>query len=147
MARTAGEFTTRVVGLDEFRKALKELGPQWPKEMGRANKETATIVADAARIKASALGGVHRHVASSIKASAAARHAKVVGSGPAFFGAEFGAKRYSQFPPWRGNQWAHTQPAEGVGYMVQPAARDKAAEVLTTYGAAIRRIAAAAFPD
>jgi hypothetical protein len=147
--RSTGEFRTDVKGLDEFRAELKALGAKWPKQLGQANKEAAEIVADLARTKARSLGGVHRHVAPSIKAAAQARHAVVVGGGAAydmFLGAEFGAKQYERFPPWRGNQW-QPDAISGVGYMIHPAARESREEVIDVYDDAIRRLAAQAFPD
>jgi hypothetical protein len=148
MPKASGDFTTRVEGLDEFRKALRNLGPDMQKKLGQANKEAADIVATSARSKAERLGGVHRHVAPSIKASAAARQASVVLGGsryPMAFGAEFGSIAFQQFPPWRGNQFQLD--ASNVGYIVHPAAREKVDEVVDTYDAAIRRVAALAFPD
>ena len=147
----ARSFTNaiRVEGLDEFRKAMRELNPQMGRAFGAANKEVAEIVASEARAKADQLGGVHRHVKPSIKASAQQRFAAVTIGGPKFpmaLGAEFGAKRYEQFPPWRGNQWPSTWVPEGVGYMIHPAIREKADQVRNEYGVAIMQLARKAFP-
>jgi hypothetical protein len=60
---------------------------------------------------------------------------------PFAFGAEFGAKRYPQFQPWRGNQWvAGEGPATGVGYFLYPAIRERRAEVERIYMANMMRL-------
>jgi hypothetical protein len=141
----SGEIVT-VEGLDEFRKALKQLGPEWTKELGKANKEAGEIVAKGAVAKADSLGGVARHVAPSIKSSAQARQAVVSMGGASFpmaLGAEFGAKRYPQFGPFRGNQW---EGDGGPGYVLDPTVKEKAAEFESVYLASIDRLAKRAFP-
>jgi len=55
-------------------------------------------------------------------------------------GNEFGALRYKQFPPWRGN-------GEEAGYALWPSIRENRDRVVEVYGDAIERLAAAAFPD
>jgi len=109
-----------VVGLEEFRKALRTMDKQLPRELRKANKNAAEVVASAARSRAESQGGVQAKTAPSVKAAAEARHAKVSLGGaryPFALGANFGAGHnkprstsrgavlgWNQFPAWGGNQ-------------------------------------------
>jgi hypothetical protein len=120
----------KVEGLYEFLASVK-------------NKMAADMVKEAAQSKASGLGGVAAKAAGSLATSKATRQASVrLGRGMPFaFGAEFGAKRYPQFQPWRGNQWvAGEGPATGVGYFLYPAIRERRAEVERIYMANMMRL-------
>lgn len=134
----------RVEGLTELRLGLKAIGDGWPAKLGQLNKRVAQIVVDDARSKADT--PQQRKAAESLKATAATTGATVtLGSGSPFaLGAEFGALRYRQFPPWRGNQW--NPAAGGVGYFLHPAIRDHLAEIEKTYLEAIDQLSKAAFP-
>lgn len=141
----SGEIV-EVIGLKELIKGLKEADAALPKELGRASKDAADIVVTAASALASSVGGAARHAAPSLKAAAQARQAAVsYGSDalPMAMGAEFGAKRYPQFKPFRGNQW---EGDGGPGYVLSPTIKDKHAEFETAYLAAIDRITKSAFP-
>lgn len=141
----------RVEGLDEFRARLKELGAEWPKALGQANKQAAGVIVKSAQERADALGSTAAHVSSSIKAAAQERAAVITLGGnsmPMALGAEFGARKYPQFPPWRGNQWTEGDgPAAGVGYFLNPAVRETRDEFVDVYDAAMRLLTARAFPD
>lgn len=126
----------RVVGLNDLNRALRELGPDLQRELKRTNLDVAQIVADDARSAALQLGGVAAHVAPSIRASARNTAAGVSFGGagyPMAAGAEFGAYRFKQFQPWRGND-------ENAGYFVYPAIRQDADRIETEYGAAIDKL-------
>lgn len=144
-----GKDSIRIQGLNELRAALKALGPEWPKQLGKANKEVGELIARDARDRAESLGGVAAKSAPSIKSSAAARASTVsIGSDqfPFALGAEFGAKKYPQFKPWRGNQWVESGD-ENVGYFLHPAIRDDVNKIEELYLDAIDKLAARAFPD
>lgn len=146
MPKATGD-AIRVEGLAQFLKELKALGAGWPKELGQANKAAADVVVAGARTKAAQRGGPAAHAAPSLASAARAREAVVTFGGrghPEAMGAEFGSKRYRQFPSFLGNQW---EGWGGPGYVVGPAAREKGEAVETVYMAAITRIAARAFPD
>jgi hypothetical protein len=106
----AGEGAIRVVGVTELAASLKALEPALAKGLRVANKLAATTVRDAAKSKASGLGGVAAHVAPSITASAGLKSASVGLGGAAFpmaAGAEFGGRgrpTTQQFQQWRGTQ-------------------------------------------
>lgn len=121
-----------VEGLRELNRALKELGPQFPKEMRAVNKKAAEEVSGEARAAALAQGGVAAKSASSIKVSAGAMSAGLAVGGstaPWAVGAEFGGggrPTTQQFKPWRGN-------GSNAGYFVYPTIRENADEIESTY--------------
>lgn len=122
----------RIEGLRELNKALKELGPDFPREMRKVNKEVATGVKDHAIRNALGQGGVAAHVAPSLKSSAGVNSAAVSLGGaahPAAGGAEFGGQRRpttQQFKPWRGSD-------SNAGYFLYPAIRDDADHIYNDY--------------
>jgi hypothetical protein len=137
----------RVIGLADFRRELRRMSATLPRELRSANLSAAKLVADEARPRAQAQGGVARKTAPSIKALAQQRGAAVRIGGvryPFALGAEFGSKGYRQFKPWRGNQWSPDQGS--VGYFLHPAVRDTRRRVIDLYGDLIERLAARAFP-
>lgn len=139
----------RVEGLDDFRRALKALGAQWPKMLAKANHDAAELIARDAASKAGGQGGVAAKVSPSIKATTTAASASVqLGSNayPMALGAEFGAKQYPQFKAWRGNQW-EPDDANGVGYFLHPAIRETKTRFEDIYLEGIERLAHEAFPD
>lgn len=125
--------TVAVEGLTELNRALRRMGPEFPKEMRAVNKTVAEFVANDARSNAYSLGGVAAHVAPSIKASAGTTSAGVAFGGPSWpmaGGAEFGSIRYKQFQPWRGN-------GPDAGYFVYPAIRQDADRIEDEYTEAV----------
>lgn len=139
--RNFGEMVA-VDGLDDLRRDLKSLGAEFPKMLGQANKSAAEVVAHQAESNAAAIGSTAAHVAPSIKASSAAANAKVTlgnSSYPMALGAEFGAKKYPQFPPWRGNQW--DPDAGGTGYFLHPAVRQTREEFMAVYEKGVDEVA------
>lgn len=144
----ADPIALQIDGLDDFRKHLRATDNRLGRAMGQANKKAAEVVASEARTRAQGSGGSAAKGAESIKASAAQRAASVTIGGakaPWMPGAEFGARRYRQFPPWRGNQW---QPdSGGVGYFLHPAIRETRDEFEETYLEALDELAHQAFPN
>ena len=123
----------RVHGLSELNRTMKALGPEVQKELKETNKSVAEFVADDARAAAHTLGGVAAKVAPSIKAKGGTTSAGVSFGGAAYpfaGGAEFGAMKYKQFKPWRGN-------SSDAGYFVYPAIRQDADRITTEYTEAI----------
>lgn len=125
-----------VTGLRELNKALKELGPEFPKEMRKTNKSVADEVRNDARGKALSLGGVAAKTAPTLKSSSGTNSAGVSLGGttaPWAAGAEFGGGRRSttrQFKPWRGS-------GPDAGYFVYPTIRENADDIVDAYNEAI----------
>lgn len=120
-SRTVSRDAVEVRGLTEFQRALRDIDQSMPRELRKANKSAAEIVASAARDRAVSLGGVAAKSAPSLKAGGEQRFAKVSLGGaryPFALGANFGAQHniarntsrglvlgWNQFPEWGGNQW------------------------------------------
>jgi hypothetical protein len=141
--------TVYVEGLDEFRRELKKAERALPKAMNDLNNRVATIAKDAGQQQATAMGSVFRKVAPSFSAGRAASKAAVLLGGqryPMAIGAEFGARRYRQFPAWRGNQYADPLGTD-VGYMLHPAIRANRDRIINTYGDGIEKLMSTAFPS
>lgn len=129
----------KVAGLKEFRRELKKLDGDFPKEMSRVNNDVAGLVADAARSKAAGQGSTLEKAAPSIRAMKGATRAQIaIGSSqyPYALGAEFGSIRYKQFP----------SPIPG-GRSLYPTIRAKRNEVMERYGDLVDDVAKKAFPD
>lgn len=131
--------TIRITGLTELRKELARLDEgEFTKELKDAHFKVATMVVEKARNGASM--PVQRKAAASLKASQTANKAQINFGGPGYpfaMGAEFGSKRFKQFPTHLGR----------VGYFVYPAVRALSDEVARVYLAAVDKIVARAFPD
>lgn len=141
-------IAAQIEGLDEFRASLRAAGKEYGRAMGQANKRAAEFVAAEARTRAISRGGSAAKGAQSIKASAAQKAAMVAIGGPRYqwmLGAEFGAKKYKQFPPWRGNQW-QPDANNGVGYFLHPAIRDTRERFEEMYLEELDTVAKSAFP-
>lgn len=132
-----------VRGLDQFRKELRALDKSFGREMGKANKEAADVVAQASRAKASAKGGVTAKASPSIVASAAQRVAKVAIGGPRYPygpGSVTGSKKYPQFGPWQGPDYEDW-------HAIGPAVRDTEDKFIDVYGDVLEKLASRAFPN
>jgi hypothetical protein len=136
-----------VVGLREFRRELKRIGPQWPKELRQANKDAAELVAAEARRRAPRGphegGGRVVPIHLNIRALGSQRAGQVATGGarsphgPVY---EFGGSI-----PRRGDTAARTQVrAQPYIYPALGAMRD---EVVEFYGEAVDRVSRRAFPD
>lgn len=136
-----------VVGLRDLQKALRQVDADFPKELRKANKAAAEDIVSAAKVMAFGVGGVAGKASGSLRAVAEQRSASVKLGGaryPYALGAEFGALRYHQFKPWRGNQWSD---GDGPGYFLHPSIRARREQILEEYGKAIDRLTGKAFPN
>lgn len=112
------------------------------------------VVAQATQI-GTGLGGVHAHVVkqNSIRATKEASKASVrLGGaakkhGPAF-GAEFGSRKFSQFPGWSGNRHQAGDVGQEPGYMIHEAIRRMitSGELIETWETRMRDVLGPAFP-
>lgn len=122
-----------VTGLKEFRRALKAMGPEWPKALRDVHEGIADEGAALSRGVASGMGGVQAHFAGRIRGTASQREARVsVGGGGAnvaFWGAKkrtgwYAPGRYHnstrQHPTWVGNSWEVAEAGQGP-YAINPA--------------------------
>lgn len=140
------ERAVEIHGLKDFRRELKRIGPEWPKELRQANKEGAEVVARKARRNAPQGphegGGRVQPLVSSIRALANQLRGQVaVGGARSPHGpvTEFGGRI-----PRRGSTGAMTtvraQPS------LYPAIVSERDEVVEVYGEAIDRLTSRAFP-
>ncbi|HEC09745.1 MAG TPA: hypothetical protein ENI86_09295 [Acidimicrobiales bacterium] len=144
--------TVYVSGLDELRKGLRSAPPAVKRRLGQVNFEAGKAVIGWAEQEAQSAPAVTRHIfhAKALKASRAARSARLTLGGKkpkiAFApGAEYGAKKYKRFPPWKGNQWS---PDSGkVGYAMHPAFRKRKSEFLDIYMAMLDKVLSEPFPE
>jgi len=138
-----------IEGLRDFVKALEEVDKKYPEAVRKANYDVARQLIVAARAEARSVpNGVARKAARSLRAGRAADAATVTGGGPNygfFFGAEFGAKKYRRFEPWRGNQWGGW--SGGPGYFLHPTIREKANELVAEYVRTLDELYSKAFPE
>jgi len=131
-----------VKGLKELVSALKAADPALVKDLNKEHKKVADEVVSKAQGAASSLGGVAGKSADALKARGNQAGASIVldasGGFPFAFGAEFGAKRFHQFKPWRGNQYE--DPLEqGVGYFLHPTLRGMKTEIMDGYESLIEK--------
>jgi hypothetical protein len=131
-----------VRGLKELRRELKLAGAQFPRELGKAHKAAAEVVAKEGRAKASSAGGVVAKAGPGITSSAAQTAARI-GIGGAKYpygpGAVVGSKKYPQFEPYRGpdpESWA----------AIGPALESSEDRFLEVYGDAVEDLMKRAFP-
>ncbi len=118
--------SVKVQGLRELRKDLERLGDtEGSARFKQALQDAAkTVIADA---KGNASTRMERSAAGRLKVSKGANAAAVMlGGKPYDLGAEFGAKRWHQFKPWRGNDI-------DAGYFLFPAVRDAQDELLDEF--------------
>ena len=153
MAKTRSADAVRVEGLNEFQAALKAVDAMFPRELQRANKSAAELIAAVARGRAEALGGVSAHVAPSIKAAAEQRFAKVNLGGakyPEAFGAIFGALHDVERQTPHGSVLGWNQFALPVGRGNDPlfkTIKEERPAFMALYEHTINELAARAFPD
>jgi hypothetical protein len=132
----------QVTGLKELRKELKAADAAFPKELQKANKKIAELVADGTRAAFSGMGGSAPKVAPTVKALAQQARAQVKVGGGSGVGAEvamgnlWGSKRYKQFPP----------PVD-AGYALYPTLKAKNDEIVEAYGDLLDDLLKRAFPD
>ena len=134
---TAGH-STALNGVAEFSRKLRMMDPLVKRGLDRKNREIGKMVIERGKGKA-------EHYSRQAAAASAAMSATAAGGGvgirlskakvPFAFGAEFGAKKWPQFPRWRGNQF--TNALEGIGYFMHPAIRESMPEVVEQYYEAV----------
>lgn len=147
MGRRGGGTEFEIEGLREFRIALKALGVGLPDSLRDYNVKAAEAVVERGRAKATR--PQQNKAAQSLRASRSGQAVGIMlGDNGAYAfarGAEFGARRYRQFPPWRGNQWMSW--GGGPGYFLHPAIREVGETVLDDYWNSIRTLRKRAFPN
>ncbi len=158
-------MAVEITGLREFRKALKAVGPEFPKELTRANRDVAKIAERVSQNEARSMGGIQRRAASAIKGSANARSARIqikpskgkrnptAMANVAFWGAKRRTGWYAtklegkrQHPEWVGAGWKVAERNEGP-YAINAALARHLNDIVAAHAAAIDRVAARAFPD
>lgn len=131
-----------VTGLKELRRELKAADAAFPKQLQKANKAVAELVADGTRSAFQSMAGSAPKVAPTVKALAQQTRAQVRVGGGSGTGAEvamgnlWGSKRFKQFPP----------PVAG-GYALYPTLAAKSDEIVDAYGDALDDLLKRAFPD
>lgn len=146
---TAGG-STAVVGADEFAIKLRKMNAEVYKQLGRQNRAISKIVVDKARGDASALGRMQAKAAKGVQATNTRNGVGIrltKGRYAFAFGAEYGAKKYPQFQPWRGNQFDANDWGGGIGYFFFPAIRESRDEVFSRYLDSVRLAAASSGID
>lgn len=147
--RADGAIVERIdiAGLREFEHSLGEAKAALPRVIRSINRSVAQEIVDSAREHADR--PQQRKAATSLRVVGGAASIAVSLRNKFGFelGAEFGSKRYKQFPPWRGNQWSETWVPEGVGYFLHPAIRDDAARIIGEYNRRLDEVWRIAFPD
>lgn len=155
--------TIRIEGLKDLQRELRQIDKKLPRELRIVHKDIAEIIAEGARRRGMALGGVHRKAAPAIKAGAEQRRGFIrlrpTKTIPFLYGAEFGAHHdlprtvktpsgattvrlgWNQLPPHRGNQFLGGTP----GYMVYPTIRDKGEQMVDEYAKRIDALLKRAF--
>lgn len=148
-----------IKGLDDFRRELKKLEGNFPKELRDAHRDIAKHVEREARKFAVGTGRMQAHFASQIRGRADNFGAWIglrsSQANAAFFGAErktgwYAAPRYfdspPQFPDWVGNNWDVGVLGQGP-YAINPAIFHELPEIERRYGEVIDDISRRAFPD
>lgn len=155
MARASA---VQVRGLRAFQSELRAANPKLARSMRVANAKIAEKVAANVQAKALSRGGVVAKAAPAIVGRGEQRGAKIViNKGREFKfadGAFFGAKQWSQFEPWVGNQhempWPVGGSDEGPGrgpYAINPGIYESIPEIEEFYLDAFEDAVAGAFPD
>lgn len=140
--------TVKVQGLDQFRRELRKLqqsaGSDSIALLKEANYRVASMVVGKAQSRASSIGPMQAKAAASLKPGRQQARAVVSGGGarvPFFNGAEFGAKYYKQFLPWK-------KPGGGnTGYFLFPTMKAESKNIIDMYGDELEKIAKQAFPS
>lgn len=131
-----------VQGLKEFRRELKALESTMPRELTKAGKRVAEMVAKDARASFASRSGVASEVPDAVKSSGAGGASVILDTGraPSILGHEFGSNRFTQFPVWLGNDM-------DAGYSLFPTIRSNRERIVETYGDELDHLAARAFPS
>lgn len=132
---------TTMSGIEGLNRALRSLPKDAKRELTDASKEIVGEVAAEARSKAAALGGAWKYLGPTIQAQRSSKPSIKMGGnrlikgrkgskqtvGDLLYGTEFGALRYTQFPPWQGKE----------GYALWPTVREHEDETAERYSRAL----------
>lgn len=153
-----------IVGLNEFRAALKALDGNWPKELKEAHKTIGDRGAQWGQWEAATGSRMQQVARAAIKGKGTEKDARIrVAQTKAIPFANFafwGGKRRagwfadplrygayaSPFQPWVGSDWQAASAGEGP-YAINPALAKHMDDILETYWKLIDRISHRAFPD
>ncbi len=150
-----------VVGLKDFRRELKAIDVNLPKELTRVHQQIARRADALSEAKARSMGGVQRKAASTIKGRGDQRSAKITISGMrglgnvAFWGAKkhtgwYAAPQYrgspAQHPRWVGSSWDVAVRGEGP-YAINDALAENLDDILDQYWNMLGILTAKAFPE
>jgi hypothetical protein len=144
-----------VVGLNDFRKELRNLGGRWPRELAKAHRDLAKSVASEARRFAVGTGPMQAHFAGRIYGTGSAQRASIAvrsDANAAFWGAKKHTGWYAtkpgppQFPEWVGNNWDVGVPGQGP-LAINPTIFHEMDNITERYAELIDHLARRAFPD
>lgn len=150
-----------VKGLKEFRKELKAIDAQWPKELRKVHKAIADKVAEGARGRASGGNALQASQAGQIRGYATQTESKIgfpgkSKAGAAFWGIKYhkgwyGWRKYDnsatrQAPEWVGANWEPGVSGQGP-YFINDAIADMSEEIIDEFNTMIDDLVAKAFPD
>ena len=160
--QTAGAY---VAGIDALVAALRDMGPEWAKELKTAHKDVADRAAQWAQWEAASSGTRQQQAAmGAIRGQGRDTEARIFISrskstpfaGAAFWGAKrrtgwYGAAKFKgstgrQFLPWVGNSWDVAVAGEGP-YAINDALAEHLDDILEFFNLAIDRVTAKAFPE
>jgi len=156
------------VDIKQFRKALKAIGPEFPRELAQTHRDVAKIGERVSQSEARRMGGVQRKAAAAIRGRGNQRDARIAVkpskskraatamANVAFWGAEkrtgwYARGKYAdstkpQHPTWVGSGWEVASPNEGP-YAINTALARNMADIQAAYTAAIGRLVSRAFPN
>lgn len=165
-APTGNNKVITVEGLREFRKALREAGDQFPKELKAAHLDIAQIAARVSQSEARRMGGVQAKAAGALRGSGTATQARLqvkpskskrnatAMANVAFWGATkrtgwYARARYADSPklqhkPWVGNTWDVMDPTAGP-YAINKALAAHRGDIYDAFDAALDRLVSRAF--
>lgn len=143
-AMVAGH-SSAVTGAEQFSRALRETDRGLARELGQAGRAIGKRVVTVQKGKANLYSRQAAAAAKAISIQSTNTFSSKGGislrlsSKRGFeFGAEFGARRYPQFPPWKGNQFQNGDFPDGIGYFFHPGIADQQDEILDLYMEAVR---------
>jgi hypothetical protein len=163
-ARSGASSGATITGLAEFRRALKAVGPEWPKELRRVNKALSVTAAGRAQRAARSMGGVQARAADAIRPRANQREVRLTVvptkgapmANVAFWGAKKRTGWYSRFrykdvptpqhPEWVGNTWDVAVAGQGP-YAINASLAQHMPEYLDDYMEMLDDLARRAFPE
>ena len=156
------------VDIKQFRKALKGIGPEWPKELAQVHREIGKIGERVSQTEARRMGGVQRKAAAAIRGRGNQRDARIAikpsnskrnptaMANAAFWGAKkrtgwyaagkFAGSTSQQHPEWVGNTW-DVADKNGGPYAINVALARHLDDIQAAYTASIGRLVSRAFPN